>query len=182
MASTPQMAIASHVYPLGSRLDERGRLEVGGCDVFDVAAEFGTPAYVYAEDDIRARARAYVEAVRARTERFEVLYASQAFPCVAAFRLMAEEGLSADVASGGELHLALAGGMDPARLYMHGNNKSRADLDYAIESGIGHIVVDSLDEIERLRGPSQRVLLRVTPGIEPSTHEFIRTGQVDSKF
>jgi diaminopimelate decarboxylase len=172
----------SHVYPLGSRLNERGRLEVGGCDVVELAAEFGTPAYVYAEDDMRARARSFVEAFRARTEHFEVVYASKAFPCSAAFRLFADEGLSADVASGGELHLALNAGMDPERLYMHGNNKSSAELDYAIESGLGHIVVDSFDEIERLRGRGQRVLLRVTPGIEPTTHEFIQTGQVDSKF
>ena len=172
----------SHVYPLGSRLNERGRLEVGGCDVVELAAEFGTPAYVYAEDDMRARARAFVEAFRARTERFEVIYASKAFPCTAAYRLFDEEGLSADVASGGELHLALAAGMDPKRLYMHGNNKSQSELDYAIDSGVGHIVIDSFDEIERLRGRSQRVMLRVTPGIEPSTHSYIQTGQVDSKF
>jgi diaminopimelate decarboxylase len=172
----------SHVYPLGSRLNERGRLEVGGCDVVELAAEFGTPAYVYAEDDMRARARAFVEAFRARTERFEVIYASKAFPCTAAYRLFSEEGLSADVASGGELHLALAAGIDPKRLYMHGNNKSPAELDYAIESGVGHIVVDSFDEIERLRGRAQRVMLRVTPGIKPSTHSYIQTGQVDSKF
>jgi diaminopimelate decarboxylase len=172
----------SHVYPLGSRLNERGRLEVGGCDVVELAAEFGTPAYVYAEDDMRARARSFVEAFRARTEHFEIVYASKAFPCTAVHRLFAEEGLSADVASGGELHLALAAGLDPERLYMHGNNKSPAELDYAIESGLGHIVVDSFDEIDRLRGRGQRVLLRVTPGIEPSTHEFIQTGQVDSKF
>src|SRR5919199_5329478 len=118
MASPPQMAIASHVYPLGSRLNERGRLEVGGCDVFDVAAEFGTPAYVYAEDDMRSRARAYMEAFRSRTERFEVIYGSKAFPCVAAYGLMAEEGLACDVASGGELHLALQAGFDPTRIYM----------------------------------------------------------------
>jgi diaminopimelate decarboxylase len=180
------MAIASHVYPFGSRLNERGRLEVGGCDVFDVAAEFGTPAYVYAEDDIRARARAYVEAFRARTERFEVIYGSKAFPCVAALRLMAEEGLAVDVASGGELHLALAGGYDPARIYMHGNNKTEAELTDALEQGVGTIVVDSFDEIERLErlaaGRSQRVMVRVTPGIEPSTHAYIQTGQEDSKF
>jgi diaminopimelate decarboxylase len=172
----------SHVYPLGSRLNERGRLCVGGCDVVELAAEYGTPAYVYAEDDMRARARTFVEALRARTQRFEVIYASKAFPCTAVYRLFADEGLSADVASGGELHMALAAGMDPERLYMHGNNKSPAELDYAIESGIGHIVVDSFDEIERLAGRSQRVLLRVTPGIEPSTHASIQTGQVDSKF
>jgi diaminopimelate decarboxylase len=172
----------SHVYPLGSRLNERGRLEVGGCDVVELAREFGTPAYVYAEDDMRSRARAYTEAFRARTERFEVIYAAKAFPCSAVFRVFADERLSADVASGGELHLALAGGFDPSRLYMHGNNKSRAELDYAIERGVGHIVVDSFDEIDRLRGRSQRVMLRVTPGIKPSTHSYIQTGQVDSKF
>jgi diaminopimelate decarboxylase len=172
----------SHIYPLGSRLNERGRLEVGGCDVVALAREFGTPAYVYAEDDMRARARAYTAAFRARTEHFEVIYAGKAFPCAAVFRLFAEAGLGADVASGGELHLALAGGFDPARLYMHGNNKSRAELDYAIERGVGHIVVDSFDEVERLRGRPQRVLVRVTPGIKPSTHTYIQTGQVDSKF
>ena len=92
MASPPQTATVSHVYPLGSRLSEQGHLEVGDCDVLELAQEFGTPAYVYAEDDIRARARAYVEAFRARTERFDVVYASKAFPATAVFRLMVEEG------------------------------------------------------------------------------------------
>jgi diaminopimelate decarboxylase len=184
MASSPQTATVSHVYPLGSRLNERGHLEVGGCDVLELATEFGTPAYVYAEDDIRARARAYVEAFRARTERFEVVYASKAFPATAVYRLMVEEGLSCDVASGGELHLALAGGFDPERLYMHGNNKTEAELRYAIEAGVGHIVVDSFDEIERLErlGARPRVMLRVVPGIAPTTHSYIQTGQEDSKF
>jgi diaminopimelate decarboxylase len=172
----------SHVYPLGSRLNEQGRLEVGGCDVVELAREFGTPAYVYAEDDMRARARAYVEAFRVRAERFEVIYASKAFPCVAALRLFAEEGLSVDVASGGELHLALAAGFDPGRIYMHGNNKTPRELDYALDSRVGHIVVDSFDEIERLRGRGPRAMLRVTPGIRPSTHSYIQTGQEDSKF
>ncbi len=172
----------SHVYPLGSRLNEQGRLEVGGCDVVELASEFGTPAYVYAEDDMRARARAYLEAFSARVDRFEVIYASKAFPCTAVYRLFAEEGLSTDVASGGELHLALAGGYDAGRIYMHGNNKTPAELDYALEAGVGHIVVDSFDEIERLSGRGARVLLRVTPGIAPSTHSYIQTGQEDSKF
>ena len=125
----------SHVYPLGSRLNERGSLEVGGCDLADVAREFGTPAYVYAEEDMRARARAYTEALRARTDSFEVLYAAKAFPCTAAFRVMAEEGLSCDVASAGELHLALAGGMDPERIYLHGNNKTQEELDLPAIAG-----------------------------------------------
>jgi diaminopimelate decarboxylase len=172
----------SHVYPLGSRLTERGRLEVGGCDVVELAREFGTPAYLYAEDDMRARARAYLKAFSRRTERFQVVYGSKALPCTAAYRLMAEEGLACDVASGGELHLALAAGYDSELLYMHGNNKSEAELRDAIERGVGHIVVDSFDEIDRLEGRSQRVLLRVTPGIEAGTHSYIQTGQADSKF
>jgi diaminopimelate decarboxylase len=172
----------SHVYPLGSRLNERGRLEVGGCDVVELAHEFGTPAYVYAEDDIRARAHAYTEAFRARTRRFEVIYASKAFPCTAAYRLLAEEGLAVDVASAGELHLALAGGFDPARIYLHGNNKTATDLEYALRVGVGTIVVDSFDEIERLRGRGPTVMLRVAPGIRPATHSYIQTGQEDSKF
>jgi diaminopimelate decarboxylase len=185
MASAPQTAV-SHVYPLGSRLNERGRLEVGGCDVVELARELGTPAYVYAEDDIRARARAYLEAFAARTDRFEVVYASKAFPCTAAYRVMAEEGLSCDVASGGELHLALAGGFEPERLYLHGNNKREAELEYALAVGVGHVVVDSFDEIDRLErlaaGRRQRAMLRVTPGIRPTTHSYIQTGQEDSKF
>jgi diaminopimelate decarboxylase len=174
----------SHVYPLGSRIDERGRLQVGGCDTIELAERFGTPAYVYAEDDIRTRARAYMDAFRARTDRFEVVYASKAFPCTAAYRLLVDEGLSCDVASGGELFLALRGGFPPERIYMHGNNKSDEEIRFAVEQGVGHIVVDSFDEIARLErlAPGQKVMLRVTPGIRPTTHDYIATGQADSKF
>src|SRR5690349_24735021 len=140
----------SHVFPIGSRRTEAGRLEVGGCDVVELAREFGTPAYVYAEEDIRSRARAYLDAFRARTDHFEVIYASKAFPCTAAFRLLAEEGISADVASGGELFLALRGGIPPERIYFHGNNKTEAELRYAVEQGVGHIVADAFDELDRL--------------------------------
>src|SRR4051794_3714706 len=182
--NAPTTTGVSHVYPIGSRLNERGRLDVGGCDVVELAREYGTPAYVYDEDDIRARARAYVEAFAARTERFEVVFASKAFPCTAAYRLLVEEGLSCDVASGGELFLALRGGFAPERIYMHGNNKTVRELEYALEQGVGTIVIDSFDELDRLEemAPGQRVMLRVTPGIKPSTHVKIQTGQVDSKF
>ena len=176
----------SRVYPIGSRVNSAGRLEVGGCDVVELAREFGTPAYVYAEDDMRARARRVVDAFARSVEHFEVIYASKAFPATAALRLFAEEGLSCDVASGGELHLALRGGFSPDRIYMHGNNKSEAELELAIAEGVGHIVVDSFDEIDRLErlaaGVRQRVLIRVTPGIAPDTHASISTGQADSKF
>jgi diaminopimelate decarboxylase len=176
----------AHVYPIGSRINAAGRLEIGGCDTVELAREFGTPAYVYAEDDMRARARATKAAFAERTDRFEVVYASKAFPATAAMRIFAEEGLSCDVASGGELHLALRGGFAPERIYMHGNNKSVGELEYAMANSIGHIVVDSLDEIDRLQqvagGRRQRVLLRVTPGIDTNTHHAIQTGQIDSKF
>jgi diaminopimelate decarboxylase len=176
---------SSSVYPRGSRINERGHLEVGGCDVVELAREFGTPAYVYAEDDIRSRAREFIDAFEERTDSFEVVFAAKALPCTAALRLCAEEGLSVDVASGGELHLALRGGCEPARIHLHGNNKTEADLRYAFEAGVGHLILDSLDEIERadrLLDRPQRALIRITPGIEPSTHSFVQTGQLDSKF
>jgi diaminopimelate decarboxylase len=177
----------SPVFPIGSRLNERGRVEVGGCDLIELASEFGTPAYVYAEDDLRERGRTTIAAFAERhANEFEVVYASKAFPCTAALRIFAEEGLSCDVASGGELHLALAAGFDPERIYMHGNNKTEAELQMALERDVGHIIVDSFDEIDRLArlapGSGRRVLVRVTPGIRPDTHEKIATGQEDSKF
>jgi diaminopimelate decarboxylase len=179
---------SSAVYPLGSRVNERGHLEVGGCDVVELAAEFGTPAYIYAEDDIRARADAYLEAFRAHTGDFEVLFASKSLPCTAAYRLCAELGLSVDVASGGELHMALRAGFAPERIYMHGNNKSEGELRMALDAGVGHLILDSFDEIDRLermlgeRGARQAVMIRVTPGIEAHTHHYVQTGQLDSKF
>ena len=176
---------ASPVYPAGSRVNERGHLEVGGCDVVDVVAEFGTPAYIYAEEDIRSRARAYLDAFRSRTDDFEVLYASKAAPITAIYKLCAEEGLSVDVASGGELHMALRAGFDPARIYLHGNNKTEAELRYAAESGVGHVIVDSFGEIQRLDAMldrPQEVLIRVTPGVLPTTHSYVQTGGLDSKF
>ncbi|MFL5891358.1 MAG: diaminopimelate decarboxylase [Solirubrobacterales bacterium] len=183
--SERQAVEASPVYPAGSRVNEHGHLEIGGCDVVDVAAEFGTPSYIYAEDDIRARARSYLEAFGSRTDDFEVLYASKAAPITAIYRLCMEEGLSVDVASGGELHMALLAGFDPTRVYLHGNNKTEAELRYAIESGVGHVIVDSFGEIERLDamldGP-QEVLIRVTPGVLPTTHSYVQTGGLDSKF
>ena len=175
----------SPVFPAGSRVNERGHLEIGGCDVVDLAAEFGTPAYIYAEHDLRARAEAYVEAFRSRTDGFEVLYASKAAPITAIYRLFAELGLSVDVASGGELTMALAAGYDPERIYLHGNNKTDAELRFASESGVGTVVLDSFDEIERLDAlldHRQPVLIRVTPGIKADTHTYIQTGQLDSKF
>jgi diaminopimelate decarboxylase len=176
---------ASPVYPAGSRVNERGHLEIAGCDVIELAERHGTPAYIYAEDDIRSRAEEYVRAFADRTESFEVIYASKSLPCTAAYKLMRDAGLSVDVASGGELHMALAAGFDPARIHMHGNNKTQHELRYAFDSGVGHLILDSFDEIEladRLLDRPQKVLIRVTPGIKPSTHDYVQTGQLDSKF
>jgi diaminopimelate decarboxylase len=176
------------VFPAGTRVNERGRLELGGCDALELVAQFGSPAYVVAEDDLRARARAFVNAVASRHSDYDVLFASKAFPCTAVYRALAEEGLACDVASGGELYLALKAGCDPARVYLHGNAKSEDELREAVLAGVGHIVLDSFDDLERLArvtamlGRRQEVLLRVTPGVAGETHHAISTGQADSKF
>lgn len=178
----------SHVFPLGSRVNAQGVLELGGCDALELAREFGTPAYVVVEDDLRQRARGFVDALAARHDDFDVLFASKAFPCTAVYRTLAEEGLACDVASGGELALALAGGFDPARTYLHGNAKSVAELREALQAGVGHVVLDSLQELDRLEriaggmNRRQAVLVRVNPDVVGETHRKISTGQADSKF
>ena len=177
--------MAAMVYPAGTVTNARGHLEIGGCDVVDLAEEFGTPAYIFSVEEMRRRANAYQSAFAAHTDNFEVLFASKALPVTAAYRLFAETGLSVDVASGGELTMALAAGYAPDRIYMHGNNKTDAELTLASEAGVGHLIVDSFDEIERCERVLQKdqdVLVRVTPGIKPSTHSYIQTGQLDSKF
>jgi diaminopimelate decarboxylase len=154
---------------------------VGGLDVCELAAEVGTPVFVYDEAHLRARCR---EAYAAWGDG--VAYATKAFLCRAMAALAHEEGLSLDVSTGGELHVALAAGVPGDRLVLHGNNKSDAELRAALAAGVGRIVVDSFDELDRIErlapaAPS-RVLLRVTPGVEAHTHEYVRTGQDDSKF
>lgn len=160
-----------------------GRLSIGGCDLLDVAHEFGTPLFVYDEQHLRDRCREAVAAFPGG-----VAYATKAFLCVAMARLAYEEGMHLDVATGGELHVALTAGVPAEKLVMHGNNKSIAELAMARTAGVGRIVVDSFDELERLTalhqddGLAPQILLRITPGIEAHTHEFVMTGQEDSKF
>ncbi len=178
----------SHVYPQGSAINDAGRLEIGGCDAVELAREFGTPAYVVAEDDLRARARAFADGLSVRHGDGDVLFASKAFPCTAVYEVLASEGLACDVASGGELALALRGGFDPGRIYLHGNAKSEAELREAVQAGVGHIVLDSFDDFDRLErvaaalGAVQEVLVRVNPDVAGDTHDAISTGQADSKF
>jgi diaminopimelate decarboxylase len=175
----------SHVYPIGSYLDERGRLHVGGCDVIELANEYGTPAYVVAEDDLRSRARQFKDAFQALHDRIELVFATKAFPCTAVLKLFHEEGLGCDVASGGELALALRAGVDPARIHLHGNAKSDDEIAEALKAGIGDVVIDNFDDIEkleRLATGTQTVQIRITPDVAGDTHAAISTGQADSKF
>jgi diaminopimelate decarboxylase len=177
----------SHAYPLGTRVSETGHLVLGGCDALELAGEFGTPCYVVVEDDIRARVGAFLEAFRTRTDRFEVHFATKAFPCTAVLRLMAGEGLACDVASGGELHLALRAGFDPARIHLHGNAKSERELREAVAAGVGHVVLDNDSDIDRLEallapGSRQGVQMRIAPGVSPDTHPGISTGGPNTKF
>ncbi len=171
-----------HVLPDSAHVGQDGRLTVGGVDVLALATEYGTPVFVYDEDHLRARCR---EAVAAFGDG--VAYGSKAFLCMAMARLVHEEGMRVDVATGGELHVALAAGVPPERIVLHGNNKSVDELRRAHELGI-RVVVDSFDELVRLEalhsvsGEPTRVMVRVTPGVEAHTHEYVMTGQTDSKF
>jgi diaminopimelate decarboxylase len=157
-----------------------GVLTIGGMKVSELAREYGTPAYFLDEEDFRARCRAFKAAFRDA----EVFYAGKAFLCKAIVRILIEEGLSLDVCTGGELATALAAGMDPVRIGFHGNNKSMSELTRAAEAGIGRIIVDSFDEIDRLTSLKRRVpvMVRVTVGVEAHTHEFIATAHEDQKF
>jgi diaminopimelate decarboxylase len=169
--------------PESARVGDDGWLAIGGCSTADLVAEFGTPLFVYDEDHLRARCR---EAVATFGEG--VSYAGKAFLCLAMARLVHEEGMHLDVATGGEMHVALAAAVPAERLVLHGNNQSDAELARAREVGVGRIVVDSADELDRLDrlhaadGRVPQVLLRATPGVEAHTHEFVQTGQIDSKF
>jgi len=165
-----------------------GRLELGGIDVAALADEYGTPLYVYDEDELRDRCRAYRDTFATEDGRANVSYAAKAFLCGAMARVVDDEGLELEVASGGELHVALHAGFPPARMVLHGNNKSDAELRAALGGGVGRVVVDGFDELDRIEQlvtdglPRPRVLLRVTPGVEAHTHEHIATGADDSKF
>jgi len=172
--------------PATSAITAGGHLSVGGVDVLELAGEVGTPVFIYDEEHLRLRCREARLAFGARTA-----YASKAFLCKAMAALASEEGCCLDVSTGGELAVALAGGAPPDRLVLHGNNKSETELAAALAAGVGRIVVDSFDEIDRLSRlvaarpagqPAPCVLVRVTPGIEAHTHEYVMTGQDDSKF
>jgi len=178
-------------FPANATIGRGGAIELAGCDLQELARTFGTPAYVVDEAELRQRARSYLEAARAAVgERARVAFAAKAFPATPVLAVFAEEGLCCDVASGGELELALAAGFLPRDLVLHGNAKSVGELERALELQVGLIVVDNLDELERLAQLVQRrppkepqpILLRATPAVAGKTHDKISTGQADSKF
>jgi diaminopimelate decarboxylase len=170
--------------PRSATVDAGGRLIVGGCDLEQLAQVFGTPLYVYDESELRARCGEYAAGFGAES----VAYAGKAFLCTAMARLVADEGLALDVATGGERYVAERAGFPAERTVFHGNDKSAAELRDALDAGVGRIVVDSSDELDRIEGlvanghPMPKVLIRVTPGVEAHTHEYIATGADDSKF
>ncbi|MDM5229307.1 diaminopimelate decarboxylase [Cytobacillus sp. NJ13] len=170
------------------KVNEKGHLEIGGMDTIDLAGQFGTPLYVYDVALIRERARGFKQTFDKLGIKAQVAYASKAFSTVAMVQLVDEEGLSLDVVSGGELYTALAADFPSERIHFHGNNKSREELEMALKNHVGCIVVDNFYELELLEeiceslAARTKILLRVTPGIEAHTHDYILTGQEDSKF
>jgi diaminopimelate decarboxylase len=177
-------ALLPQLWPRTVARGADGVLTVGGRAVRELAAEYGTPVYLLDEADFRARCREFAESFGGA----ELFYAGKAFICKAIVRILAEEGLSLDVCSGGELAVALAAGLPPERIGLHGNNKSLPELERALDAGVGRIVVDSFQEIDRLtalarrRGVRPRVMIRVTVGVEAHTHEYIATAHEDQKF
>ena len=171
-----------------SRINEIGHLEISGCDVVELVERFGSPLFVYDENFIRQKCRAYRAAFADSGFAYEVAYASKAFMSMAICHLVAEEGLSLDVVSGGELYTALKAGFPPERIHFHGNNKTIQELEMALDARIGCFVVDNeyeldlLHELSRERNQKVNILLRLTPGVSAHTHDYISTGQEDSKF
>ncbi|WP_128894491.1 diaminopimelate decarboxylase [Longirhabdus pacifica] len=171
-----------------SKINEREHLEIGGCDTVDLVKQYGTPLYVMDEAFIRQRCREYIDAFKTFTDTFQVAFASKAFSTKAMCVLAAQEGLSLDVVSDGELYTALEAGFPVERIHFHGNNKTPEEIAFALDANIGCFVVDNDVELDMLanmaneKGKSVNILLRITPGVEAHTHEFITTGQTDSKF
>ena len=176
------------LFPMGSTLSVNGHLNIGGCDVTELAKEYGTPLYIYDEATIRTMAKTFVKEFGTRYTNTVVAYASKAFLTKAMARIANEEGLSLDVVSGGEIAAAIAAGFPAARMDFHGNNKTPDELIYAVESGVGTIVVDGFHELDLLnqlaeeRGVEQGIMLRLSPSVDAHTHGHTTTGILDVKF
>lgn len=178
----------ARVLPVTAEVNGAGRLAVGGCDLVELAKEFGTPLYIYDEETLRGQCRAFLEAFRSRYPQTAVAYASKAYLGRALAAIIAEEGLDLDVVSGGELAIARSVNFPPERIHFHGNNKSQEELEEALDYGIARVIVDNFHEIHLLnavaqaKGVRQRALLRLSPGIDPHTHAHTTTGTLDNKF
>jgi diaminopimelate decarboxylase len=173
------------IFPEHSSISPDGELAIGGVAVTELADRFGTPAYIVDEAGLRSQARRMREGLAARHPDSEVIFASKSFPCLAAYKLFAAEGLSIDIAGAGELVMALAAGVPSDRIYQHGNAKTTAELTMALDAGVACVVVDNFDDIDRLEQLAtrpQRVMVRIIPGIDPETHESQATGGDESKF
>ena len=170
-------------------VNSKGHLTIGGMDTVELAAQFGTPLYVYDENSIRKSCRAFRDSLNDYYDgNGQVLYASKAFSCKEMYRIVQSEGLGADVVSAGEIYTAVSAGFNPGNLFFHGNNKTCDELEYAISLGIGRIIVDNLTELERINEIAKKnnkqvkIQLRIKPGIDAHTHDYIRTGQIASPF
>ncbi len=176
------------LFPATTQVSSRNHLVIGGCDTLDLASEFGTPLYIFDETDLRARCQEFKEEFSGRYPNTEVCYAAKAFINPALAQFIHEEGLGLDVVSGGELAVAMAVGFPPERVYFHGNNKSEQELEMALDLGVGRIAVDNflemetLDRLARGSGTVQKILVRLSPGVDPHTHVYTTTGVLDTKF
>ena len=181
---TPEGQIIS-LFPSGTSLNESNELLIGGCAASELVSTFGTPALIIDESALRDNARRYQDGLRSRWPNSEVIWASKSLPLTSVFRLLGEEGLGVDIAGGGELVMALAAGVNPLKIVMHGNAKTDDEIEMAVKAGVGTIVIDNFDDIDRLEKivkGEQGVLVRIIPGILPDTHLANATGQDDSKF
>ena len=186
-AHSAHMSELLDLLPPGSATDADGMLIIGGCRVDDLAAKFGTPVMLVAEEALRDRAREYAAELTSRWPNSRVVFASKAFPCTAVQRVMVQQGLGLDVAGGGEILAALKAGVDPALIVLHGNAKTTEEITMAVENGVGLVVVDGPDDVDRLErivpdGGAQDVLVRVIPGVTADTHAHVLTGHEGSKF
>ena len=184
LRKTPEAQILS-LFPSGTSLNENNELLIGGCSATELVSAYGTPALIVDETALRDRARRYQDGLRSRWPNSEVIWASKSLPLTSVFRVLGEEGLGIDVAGGGELVMALAAGINPSKIVMHGNAKTDEEIEMAVKAGVGTIVVDNFDDIDRLERfvqNEQAVLVRIIPGILPDTHLANATGQNDSKF
>lgn len=172
----------------GFSLNKSGNLEFDRCELVKLAQKYGTPCYIFSENIIRRKCRQYTSAFSKRNIDFEIIYAGKAFLVKAMCNILKKEGLGLDISSGGELHTALSAGFPPDRIFFHGNNKSKVEIEFALKEKVGFMMVESEYELDLINQIAEslntkvRIILRVTPGIDTHTHKYIQTGQVDSKF